>query len=211
MRAGGVGVRIAWSRAVAHGFPMNDSTRSAPRRSQAQLRSIASIDQQTYSFETKYELVSYFVSQVLAPRRDMLARQDRDALNLVLRELLLNAIEHGNLGFGFEDKTAALEAGTWKQLVSERQRQADCSLREVRVWVDWALDRVKITIRDEGTGFDWRSLPDPTQPEYLLCEHGRGVLMARLSVDSLTYNETGNEVTVVRLLSSIADCGQLAG
>jgi anti-sigma regulatory factor (Ser/Thr protein kinase) len=57
-----------------------------------------------------------------------------------------------------------------------------------------------VRIIDEGNGFDWKSLPDPTEPSYLLAEHGRGVLLARLAVDELSYNEIGNEVTFTKLL-----------
>jgi anti-sigma regulatory factor (Ser/Thr protein kinase) len=58
-------------------------------------------------------------------------------------------------------------------------------------------DRITIVVEDEGEGFDWRSLPDPTDPENLLLAHGRGVLLANLSVDELTFNEAGNRVTLV--------------
>jgi anti-sigma regulatory factor (Ser/Thr protein kinase) len=144
--------------------------------------------------------VTDFVDELLAPRGGALRPSVRDELSLALRELLLNAIEHGNLGLGFEDKSRALAAGRWKQIVVARAREAAYRKRRTRVTADWSPERVSFTIRDEGSGFDWRSLPDPSDPDNILCDHGRGVLMARLSVDALYFNATGNEVTIVKNL-----------
>lgn len=163
-----------------------------------------------YLFPNDYTLVSYYVTQLLEPRAD-LEPQDRDELGLALRELLLNAIEHGNLGFGYSEKSRSLEAGDWKQRVAARQRLREFADRQVEVDATWERDRVVIVIRDEGPGFDWRNLPDPTEPDNLLVAHGRGVLMARLSVDSLQYNDAGNEVTIVKLLAGIPESQRVAG
>lgn len=151
-----------------------------------------------HDFPSDYFRVSEFVEELLAPREGVLSPSVRDELSLALRELLLNAIEHGNLGLGFEDKSRALAAGQWKQIVTARARQLPFRNRRARVTAHWAPERVSFTICDEGNGFDWRSLPDPTNPENILCDHGRGILMARLSVDALYFNAAGNEVTIVK-------------
>ena len=167
--------------------------------------------QRAYLFPNDYTLVSYYVTQLLEPKADGLEPQDCEELGLALRELLLNAIEHGNLGFGYAEKSRSLDAGDWKQRVTERQRQSEYADRQIEVCSTWERDRVVIVIRDEGPGFDWRDLPDPTDPDNLLVAHGRGVLMARLSVDSLRYNDAGNEVTIVKLLTGIPESQRVAG
>jgi signal transduction histidine kinase len=122
--------------------------------------------------------------------------------------LLLNAIEHGNLGFGYAEQASCLEDGTWSRRVAERQRRPEAAARSVGVAVTWERDRVVIVIRDEGSGFDWRNLPDPTDSENLLAAQGRGLLMARVSVDSLQLNEAGYEVKIVKTLSGSAQSQQ---
>jgi serine/threonine-protein kinase RsbW len=55
-------------------------------------------------------------------------------------------------------------------------------------------NRVVVSVEDEGVGFDYSSLPDPTLPENLENPEGRGVfLMLKLS-DYAEFNRIGNRV-----------------
>ncbi len=60
------------------------------------------------------------------------------------------------------------------------------------VSVDVEVDKTKIIIKitDEGEGFDPSIVPDPTQPENLLKDSGRGVYLMRVYMDELKYNIT---------------------
>jgi anti-sigma regulatory factor (Ser/Thr protein kinase) len=53
-------------------------------------------------------------------------------------------------------------------------------------------------IRDEGPGFNPFVLPDPTAPENLDKLSGRGLLLIRTFMDDVSYNETGNQITLVK-------------
>ena len=59
-------------------------------------------------------------------------------------------------------------------------------------------DEARFVIRDEGPGFDPRTLPDPTDPENLLKPSGRGVMLIRTFMDAVAFNETGNEITMIK-------------
>lgn len=113
-----------------------------------------------------------------------------------LLELLLNAIEHGNLAIGYEAKTTLLQRGTWVEEIEQRLRRADLGRRRVTVLFERTSAEAKITIRDEGEGFDFRrylrDLPADSKSF-----HGRGIAIAReLSFDDLEYRGTGSEVIV---------------
>ena len=60
------------------------------------------------------------------------------------------------------------------------------------VSVDVNVEKTKIIIKitDEGEGFDPSIVPDPTQPENLLKDSGRGVYLMRVYMDELKYNIT---------------------
>ncbi len=61
---------------------------------------------------------------------------------------------------------------------------------------------LRAKIRDQGVGFDPDTVPDPTLPENLARPCGRGLFLMRELLDEVSYNEQGNEVTLVLRLDS---------
>ncbi|MCU0366557.1 MAG: ATP-binding protein [Bacteroidales bacterium] len=51
-----------------------------------------------------------------------------------------------------------------------------------------------VTVTDEGEGFSYMDIPDPTDPKNIENLHGRGVFIMKSLADSIEYNSTGNEV-----------------
>ena len=69
--------------------------------------------------------------------------------------------------------------------------------KHVRVEVAVTGIAIRVTITDEGDGFDYDAIPDPTTPENLLKPDGRGLFLMRNLMDEVRYNERGNSVTLV--------------
>jgi len=69
-----------------------------------------------------------------------------------------------------------------------------------KVTITYAVDhdQCRVTVEDEGEGFDPNSVPDPTDDENLENPSGRGLMLMRAYVDELTFNEKGNRVTMVK-------------
>ena len=61
-----------------------------------------------------------------------------------------------------------------------------------KVTIDASVENSKliIKIKDEGEGFDPGNIPDPTEPENLLKDSGRGIYLMRVYMDDLQYNRT---------------------
>jgi len=61
-----------------------------------------------------------------------------------------------------------------------------------KVTIDASVENLKliIKIKDEGEGFDPGNIPDPTEPENLLKDSGRGIYLMRVYMDDLQYNRT---------------------
>ncbi len=66
--------------------------------------------------------------------------------------------------------------------------------RLVRVRVEVTRDAVHVHVTDEGGGFDPAAVPDPTRPERLEREDGRGLYVLRRLVDHVAFNDKGNSV-----------------
>lgn len=112
-----------------------------------------------------------------------------------LCELLINAVEHGNLGITYHEKSALLDRGDLAHEIDRRASQPELASRRVRVTVFRMADRVVASIEDEGSGFDWRTYLE-RDPAPSLDPNGRGIQIAReMSFDRMAYNERGNVVT----------------
>lgn len=113
-----------------------------------------------------------------------------------INEIVLNAIEHGNLELSYMDKSRLMDDGTYYAELDKRCNDERYSARKVHIALRHYEDRCEVTIRDDGDGFDWRILPDPRKQIFEL--HGRGIAIAKMYCDDLRFNERGNEVTLVK-------------
>ncbi|MCZ6844107.1 MAG: ATP-binding protein [SAR324 cluster bacterium] len=125
---------------------------------------------------------------------------DRSSLALALIEIIVNAIEHGNLGITGEEKVALKTKGeqAYQEEISRRRRDSKCKDRKVKISATITREQAVIDIEDEGEGFDYLNTPDPTDLENLLLPSGRGILLARSIMDELIYLERGNHVRMIK-------------
>lgn len=119
---------------------------------------------------------------------------------LGIAEMLLNAHEHGNLGIGYQEKGRLMKRYAWLPEVERREALPENAHKEVRATLERSDDRLVLTVRDQGAGFD----PTPYlgfDTDRAFEAHGRGIAMARmLTFDELEYLGCGNEVRLTTLL-----------
>lgn len=100
------------------------------------------------------------------------SQRDIFAVNLALVEAITNAIDHGNK--------------------CDPQKNVFVSCRI-------SNDLVKMSVRDEGDGFQKESLPDPRNEERLDCPTGRGVLLIYGFMTKVWFNAPGNELFMEKI------------
>ena len=88
---------------------------------------------------------------------------------IALSEAVNNAISHGN-GNVFEKNTLVVSSLEKKKLV--------------------------FTVTDQGSGFDFSQLPDPTAPENIEKPQGRGIFLMTHLADKVEYSDPGNKVEI---------------
>jgi CheY-like chemotaxis protein/anti-sigma regulatory factor (Ser/Thr protein kinase) len=149
---------------------------------------------------------SEFCFQTLQDARDVTAYianffPDPDRMVLGLSELLINAVEHGNLGITYDEKTELNAAGIWQQEVERRLSLPQNAEKYVRVQYQKRNGDIVLTVADDGPGFDWRGYLE-LDTERITHNHGRGIAMSRLvSFDSVEYQGNGNTVVCTVALS----------
>jgi serine/threonine-protein kinase RsbW len=125
------------------------------------------------AFPSRVAAISPFVDQLIRFLRffmgtgDM-ARATEDELEIAIHEALANAVIHGN---------------------HENQQ------KQVHVTCRCSMDReLLISVRDEGQGFDNRTVSDPTETQRLLLPHGRGLHLMRALMDEVSFEENGSVI-----------------
>lgn len=111
-----------------------------------------------------------------------------------LNELLLNAVEHGNLGITFEEKSRLLEEGRWMEEIRDRLEQPRYKHKSAVVRYYRTAGAHHIMITDDGNGFDYARYLD-INPSQLMLPHGRGVAVSKATAfDEMQYLGKGNKV-----------------
>ena len=88
---------------------------------------------------------------------------------IAVTEAVNNAIQHGNKENG--------------------SLQIDVSVLD-------STNSICFSVKDEGPGFDFSNLPDPTSPENLLKENGRGIFLMKNLADKVVFLGQGNQVSL---------------
>lgn len=128
---------------------------------------------------------------------------------LGLAELVMNAIEHGNLEISGAHKAQLLLRGGFEEEVARRLRDPRFAGREARVRLTRYPDHVELVVEDAGPGFDWRNQLEKVIDFEAPC--GRGLRLAQqLAFDSLEYLGRGN-VAIARVRSEVRGRGVLVG
>lgn len=113
-----------------------------------------------------------------------------------LFELLLNGIEHGNLGIGFREKSDLLKENRWQDEVEKRLIDPAYEDKRVFVCFEQCLNRLEVTITDDGPGFDWLPYME-IDPSRTMKGNGRGIAKASMLFDEVVYLGAGNQVKVI--------------
>jgi len=64
----------------------------------------------------------------------------------------------------------------------------------IKIGFESGGNNIKFSIADEGNGFDYNNLPDPTDPLYIDKPNGRGVFLMKNLADQVEFNNNGQQV-----------------
>jgi anti-sigma regulatory factor (Ser/Thr protein kinase)/ActR/RegA family two-component response regulator len=116
---------------------------------------------------------------------------DPQRVELGLNELMINAIEHGNLGISHPEKSRLLNQGFWPEEISMRMLRPENISKHVEVYIHKCTEEITVKITDQGNGFEWRQFLEMSS-DRVSDLHGRGIYIAKmLSFDSLEYLDEG--------------------
>lgn len=173
------------------------------RRARSQLRSRAArleeaqklIRSVEYRFVTMEDITSLVpVLAAMCPAPDVVAPG--------LSDLMVNAVEHGNLGVSYQEKSLLKWEGDWEAEIVRRLALPQFRDRFATIRLERTAQSVVFTITDQGHGFEWSKFL-AFDPDRAFDPNGRGIAMARMmSFSSLEYQGCGN--VVVATVNNVA-------
>ena len=128
-------------------------------------------------------------------------------LGVAVEHAIANAICHGNLELTSQQcprHNEMAREGKLSQAMIERMNIEPYKSRLVRVSATARQDEIRVVVTDQGAGFDTALVPQPGKidPKLLTdedpSENGKGLVLMASFVDELIFNETGNEVTLLK-------------
>ncbi|MEX0937748.1 MAG: response regulator [Pirellulales bacterium] len=122
-------------------------------------------------------------------------------VGVALEQAVLNAMVRGNLEISFDQSSEWREHKTGSiDLERLQQRRSQSPYRDRKVYVHAKItrDEARFVVRDEGPGFDVAIAERATDAKALEKHSGRGLVLMHHFMDEVRFNETGNEVTMVK-------------
>lgn len=120
-----------------------------------------------------------------------------EAALLGISELLINGVEHGNLGLSYQEKTRLKMVDRWKDEIDRRSELPEHQAKRVRLVYQRDRRGITLKISDEGHGFPWENFLE-LSAERACDPNGRGIALARMmSFSRISYEGCGNTVVAV--------------
>jgi anti-sigma regulatory factor (Ser/Thr protein kinase) len=138
------------------------------------------------------------IGATILAQRGLINPDSKMHLQLALAELIVNAIEHGNCGISYDEKTNALNQGISPvELIAEKCK--DPTIRAKKVSLLWEIkpEHSVFIIHDEGKGFDVKAHLEKVANQDKYSLHGRGITIAVGLSHKLKYNAKGNQVALI--------------
>lgn len=147
---------------------------------------------------TKMIVEGRFILQTMEDARKLSAAlachaKKTEEISLALSEILVNAIEHGNLGIGYNEKSELISNLTFDDEIERRQQLPENKVKYIDVQFQRNRDTITVIIADQGPGFDWKKYLE-FDPIRLSDPNGRGIAAAGLMGLKLEYIGKGNKV-----------------
>ena len=129
----------------------------------------------------------------------MIDETDRIRAGVALEEALVHAICHGNLELTSDEVDRGRAAGPdgLKKVIAQRRSRLPYRDRKIELEVQVTTSTARFVIRDGGTGFD--SAHRFTREDCFVKGRGIGIAVMNMLMDNVSYNEVGNEMTLIKV------------
>jgi CheY-like chemotaxis protein/anti-sigma regulatory factor (Ser/Thr protein kinase) len=113
---------------------------------------------------------------------------------MMISEILTNAVEHGNLGITYQEKTLLVTNNSLNKEVKRRLAMSEFADKYVNLRILRSENGIRVEIEDEGNGFEFQRYLQMDESR-VFDNHGRGIALTNEYL-KLEYLGRGNKVVV---------------
>jgi len=154
------------------------------------------ITQHSYTMEigNDIKMIPYIINHLIESIETIYRDDETMGIRLGLDEIIINAIEHGNLNITYTEKTNAIKNNSFEKLQISRMEAPEYVNKKVKISFELQKGYCEWIIKDQGKGFNPSLIPNPILTETSDSLHGRGIFITQFQFDEMEYSEGGTKV-----------------
>ena len=155
-----------------------------------------------YILANKLEDITPIIENIRHEIKKYIKNDELDLFAAALYEVIMNAIEHGNLNILYEMKKEWLKKNIYHKKLKELLKTDKAKGSHVYISLEIQENSIIINVKDQGAGFKPKKEMKKINNDGFARENGRGMMMIKSYFDEVKYNKKGNSITLVKYLKN---------
>ena len=153
-----------------------------------------------YILENKLEDITPLIEEICLEVKKYIGSNELDLFASALYEVIMNAIEHGNLNVLYETKKEWLKKNIYNKKLKELLKTDKAKNTHVEIVLKIEDDNININVKDQGLGFKPKQEAKKINNDGFARESGRGMMMIKSYFDEVKFNKKGNSITLIKVI-----------
>lgn len=153
-----------------------------------------------YILENKLEDITPLIEEICLEVKKYIGNNELDLFASALYEVIMNAIEHGNLNVLYETKKEWLKKNIYNKKLKELLKTDKAKNTHVEIILKIEDDNININVKDQGLGFKPKQEAKKINNDGFARESGRGMMMIKSYFDEVKFNKKGNSITLIKFI-----------
>lgn len=153
-----------------------------------------------YILENKLEDITPLIEEICLEVKKYIGNNESDLFASALYEVIMNAIEHGNLNILYETKKEWLKKNIYNKKLKELLKTDKAKNTHVEIVLKIEDDNITINVKDQGLGFKPKQEAKKINNDGFARESGRGMMMIKSYFDEVKFNKKANSITLIKFI-----------
>lgn len=153
-----------------------------------------------YILENKLEDITPLIEEICSEVKKYIPNNELDLFAAALYEVIMNAIEHGNLHILYETKKEWLKKNIYNKKLKELLKTDKAKETNVEITLKIEETIISINVKDKGDGFNPKQEAKKINNDGFARESGRGIMMIKSYFDEVKFNKKGNAITLIKFI-----------